>query len=260
MPPMSGWGMGVERFLALLTGQDNLREVVLFPLMKPLVRHDTAPPTRPGHREVEHEALDPAFAELLGQPADDVGNLGITPERARELFDEWVTTPSLRRQMEMASVVMGALARRRGANEEAWRTIGLLHNLDFDREKDPLQHTLPTARVLQDEGVHPAAIHAICAHNDEGLARTGIRCISALDHAVSCAEAVVGLLHAAAQVLPSKSIGDLKVKSALKRHRKATFAVNVERHLIERCAGLGLDLDVFYGLAIEALREEPVPG
>ncbi|MFO0416910.1 MAG: lysine--tRNA ligase [Pseudomonadota bacterium] len=35
MPPISGWGMGVDRVLALLTGQENLRDVVLFPLMRP---------------------------------------------------------------------------------------------------------------------------------------------------------------------------------------------------------------------------------
>ncbi|NTW21919.1 lysine--tRNA ligase [Candidatus Falkowbacteria bacterium] len=35
MPPMSGWGMGIERIVALLTEQDNLRDVVLFPLMRP---------------------------------------------------------------------------------------------------------------------------------------------------------------------------------------------------------------------------------
>jgi lysyl-tRNA synthetase, class II len=34
MPPQSGWGMGIERILCLLTGQDNLRDMVLFPLMK----------------------------------------------------------------------------------------------------------------------------------------------------------------------------------------------------------------------------------
>lgn len=36
MPPMSGWGMGVDRILALLTNQENLKDVILFPLMKPL--------------------------------------------------------------------------------------------------------------------------------------------------------------------------------------------------------------------------------
>ncbi len=35
MPPISGWGMGIDRFVALITGQDSLRETVLFPLMRP---------------------------------------------------------------------------------------------------------------------------------------------------------------------------------------------------------------------------------
>ncbi len=35
MPPTSGWGMGVERLVALLTQQPNLRDVFLFPLMRP---------------------------------------------------------------------------------------------------------------------------------------------------------------------------------------------------------------------------------
>lgn len=35
LPPVSGWGMGIERFVALLSDVPNLRDVVLFPLMKP---------------------------------------------------------------------------------------------------------------------------------------------------------------------------------------------------------------------------------
>ena len=35
MPPMSGWGMGIDRFVALLTDTEHLRDVVLFPLLKP---------------------------------------------------------------------------------------------------------------------------------------------------------------------------------------------------------------------------------
>ena len=34
-PPMTGFGMGIDRFIALITGQPNLRDVVLFPLMRP---------------------------------------------------------------------------------------------------------------------------------------------------------------------------------------------------------------------------------
>ena len=35
MPPISGWGLGVDRFLQFLTNSDNIRDVVLYPLMKP---------------------------------------------------------------------------------------------------------------------------------------------------------------------------------------------------------------------------------
>jgi lysyl-tRNA synthetase, class II len=35
MPPISGFGMGIDRIVALLTGADNLRDVVLFPLLRP---------------------------------------------------------------------------------------------------------------------------------------------------------------------------------------------------------------------------------
>ena len=36
MPPISGWGMGIDRVIQLLTGSENIRDVVLFPLMRPL--------------------------------------------------------------------------------------------------------------------------------------------------------------------------------------------------------------------------------
>lgn len=35
MPPISGWGMGIDRIIALLTNAGTLRDVVLFPLLRP---------------------------------------------------------------------------------------------------------------------------------------------------------------------------------------------------------------------------------
>ena len=35
MPPISGWGMGIDRIIALLTNASTLRDVVLFPLLRP---------------------------------------------------------------------------------------------------------------------------------------------------------------------------------------------------------------------------------
>ena len=35
LPPTAGWGMGVDRLTMLLTDQINIKEVLLFPAMKP---------------------------------------------------------------------------------------------------------------------------------------------------------------------------------------------------------------------------------
>ncbi len=36
MPPMAGYGIGIDRLVAILTGSDNLKEVILFPTLKPI--------------------------------------------------------------------------------------------------------------------------------------------------------------------------------------------------------------------------------
>ncbi len=35
LPPTAGWGMGVDRMTMFLSNVDNIKEVLLFPAMKP---------------------------------------------------------------------------------------------------------------------------------------------------------------------------------------------------------------------------------
>jgi len=39
MPPTAGWGMGIDRFVAFITGQHTLKEVILFPTLRPEERN-----------------------------------------------------------------------------------------------------------------------------------------------------------------------------------------------------------------------------
>lgn len=76
MPPISGWGMGIDRFVALLCDAPNLRDVVWFPLLKP-EGVGPAPAPTPAElvaqwREQLEEAKDQglpeaAYAQLAGQ-------------------------------------------------------------------------------------------------------------------------------------------------------------------------------------------------
>ena len=35
MPPTAGWGLGVDRFVAFLTNQHTIKDIILFPTLKP---------------------------------------------------------------------------------------------------------------------------------------------------------------------------------------------------------------------------------
>jgi len=41
MPPAAGFGLGIDRFVALLTNSQNLREIILFPTMRPKINQNS---------------------------------------------------------------------------------------------------------------------------------------------------------------------------------------------------------------------------
>lgn len=189
----------------------------------------------------------------MSEPSTGLSRLPITPAEALALLEARITRDSLRKHCLATEAVMRRLARHFGEDEDAWGIVGLLHDLDLESiDDDATRHALVTCDWLAERGFPAEALQAIKAHNGDVL---GIEPVSRLDHALTAAESVTGLVTAAALVHPSKSLAAVSVSSLRKRMKERRFAANVSRERIRMHEYLGLGFDEFAGLALEAMQE-----
>ncbi len=159
--------------------------------------------------------------------------------------------PHLVQHALQTEAVMRGLAAHFGEDQDLWGLAGLLHDIDFPMTKDdPARHGLVAMDLLADALPEPA-LHAIRAHNTEG---TGVEPRERLDLALRCAESSTGLISANALVRPEGLTG-MKPKSLKKKMKEKAFAANVDRERIRECEKIGLDLDTFFAIAIEAFHQ-----
>ncbi len=245
-PPCSGWGMGIDRILALLTQQENLRDVVLFPILKP--QHQQASVPAPVKKE-KTVSLPPAGAGLLQHA--EYGHLlpgahGLLQEHTNQTKAHLVAT----------GAAMEALAARFGGDAATWKVAGMLHDLDWDKlEKDAEEHCGKTLEQLLATIKAPQEllgdIRAHYAHKygaDYPLD-------TMLRKALYCVDELTGFIIAVTLVRPSKKIADVEVSSVKKKLKDKTFAAQVDREQIKKCEELlGVPLDEFVGIVLEAMK------
>ncbi len=145
--------------------------------------------------------------------------------------------------------VMRSLARRFGENEDLWALTGLFHDLDQDHTGDDASnHARMAAEWLREAGVDERVINGVLAHAYAEY-RT-----DRMSQAVVHADAVAGLLVAAALVRPERSAG-MKVSSVKKKLKEKAFAPGVNRDEVTGVEdGIGLPLDEFIAVSIEGLQ------
>jgi predicted hydrolase (HD superfamily) len=159
----------------------------------------------------------------------------IDREKLNELMDKYVSTAWLKLHMRESEVIMRAVAKRLGEDEDVWGLAGLLHDIDFDFvDKDPNRHGVEFEDILKKEGIDVPSeiIHAIRSHNEGRNLIDDVR-ESNLDFALAASENLSGFLVACALVMPEKRLESVTVDSVIKKlTKKKDFAKAVRRDLI----------------------------
>ena len=179
----------------------------------------------------------------------------LTHQQTQDLINKNILTDTIKMHVHEVEVIMRAVARELRENEEDWGILGLIHDLDYEKEKEnPKQHTLTTEKMLLeiDPDFPPEYLYAIKAHNEEN---TGVMRKSKPDYALMASDNLSGMIYATALVYPDKKISSVKVSSVLKKMKAPAFAARVNRQAIYDIEKAGIKMERFVELGIKAMAE-----
>jgi len=176
----------------------------------------------------------------------------ISHENAVNFLNQHVKNPNMIKHCLASSAVLKALAHRLNKDQEEWAIAGLLHDIDVEiTEGDPYKHG-PYAAGMLDGMISAEAIDAIVMHNEMA---TGKERTTVFQHALSAGETITGLIMATALVYPDKKLASVKTKSITKRMKEKAFAASVKRENILECELIGIPIQEFAELSLNAMQE-----
>lgn len=171
-------------------------------------------------------------------------------EEAVVVMEDKLKNKNLRKHVLAVAAVMRHLAKRFNEDEAKWELVGLLHDLDYELTlKDPERHTLISEQWLTEMGVDSDIIEGVKAHADKAPRN------SPMAKAVYCSDPATGFIVACALIHPDKSLDPIDVPFAMKRIKEKRFAAGASRERMRACEDMGLSIEEFMGIAIDAMKE-----
>ncbi len=172
----------------------------------------------------------------------------MTRKEAREILYEMTKGDSLRRHARTVELVMEAMAKHFGEDEEKFAITGLLHDADY--EAYPERHPGVIVAKLREMGEEEIA-YAIEGH----YTKWNVPRRSLMDKCIIAADEITGFIVASALIRPTRMEG-MKVKSVMKKFKTKTFAATVDREECRKGAELiGWELRDLIAFIIPVLQE-----
>jgi putative nucleotidyltransferase with HDIG domain len=177
-----------------------------------------------------------------------------TREHAWETLTKYTRSEALLRHALGVEACLGWYARQFGEDEELWRTVGLLHDFDYEIHPTLDQHPQDGAPILLEEGYPDEVVEAVLSHAEHlEMPRDTL-----LKKSLFACDELSGFVHAVGLVRPTGLEG-LEPKSVKKKLKQPSFAAGVHRDEVYAGAeGLGLELDEHIRNVVAALQ--PIAG
>lgn len=176
-----------------------------------------------------------------------------TRENALALLQEYNKNDALIKHALAVEAVMAHFAEKFGEDQEKWRVIGLIHDLDY--EKYPEEHCQKTGEILLQEDWPADYIRAVQSHGWKIC--TDVEPLERMEKVLYTIDELTGLIVATVLMRPSRSIMDLTAKSVKKKWKQKGFAAGVNREIIEEGAQLlGMDVNEVIEETIRGMQGE----
>ncbi len=174
-----------------------------------------------------------------------------TPEEAYEIIREYNKEPFHLEHARTVSKVMGELAKRFDPERvDFWRTVGMLHDIDF--ELWPEQHCVKANEILHEMDMDEELIHAVVCHG-WGIC-SDVEPVQYMEKVLFATDELTGLIGAAAKMRPTGLEG-MDAKSLNKKFKDKKFAAGCSRDVIRQGAEMmGVELSDLFTMTIEAMQ------
>lgn len=170
-------------------------------------------------------------------------------EQAIGIVKQHLKNKNLVKHSLAVEACMRAIASRLDQDVEKWGLAGILHDLDYEiTEKSPDLHTTETVKILMEHDLAPDVIQAIQAH--AGI----VPCRSEMDWAIFSIDPLTGLIIAATLMHPDKKLKSVELGFIKRRYKEKSFARGARREDIEQIQNIGMDLDDFISVCLEAMQ------